>query len=341
MLDHERSITEDGLAAETGNRRVGGALITSSSNKVPLVRRMKAALRDLDPTASVWVADIDPNAGSRYFADEFWEMPPLSELDPKMLADFCSDHDIRLILPTRDGELMFFAENREFLAKAGVHVNVCSPDSVNLCLDKLLFFERCRDGGLSAIPTFPTLEALLEAMPGANRIVVKERRGAGSKTLGLGLSPEAARRHAAHLEEPVFQPEIDGVEHSVDLYVTLQGDIVEVVPRVRLQVRAGESVITETVEAPELVQRSIDLASLLELRGHNVLQAFVNPAGEPVFIECNPRVGGASALSMEAGLDSLRWGLMEARGLTVGLSLGRYRRGLRMVRYPCDRFVPS
>jgi carbamoyl-phosphate synthase large subunit len=267
-------------------------------------------------------------------------MPPLSELDPKVLAEFCSDHGIGLILPTRDGELMYFAENREFLAAAGVHVNVCSPDSVDQCLDKLIFFERCRDGGLPAIPTFPTLEALLEAMPGENRIVVKERRGAGSRTLGLGLDPEAARSHAVHLEEPVFQPEMGGVEHSVDLYVNLQEDVVEVVPRVRLQVRAGESVITETVEAPELVLRSIDLASLLGLRGHNVLQAFVSPAGEPVFIECNPRVGGASALSMEAGLDSLRWGLMEASGLTVGPRLGRYRRGLRMVRYPCDRFVP-
>ena len=246
-----------------------------------------------------------------------------------------------LNMTTRDGELMYFAENREILANAGIHVSVCSPSGIRTSLDKLAFSARCFENGIQSIPTFGSLDELTAAMPETERLVVKERFGAGSRTLGVGLDVEAARHHGAALGEPVFQPMVEGLEHSVDLFVNRLGEVVEVVPRIRCQVRAGESVITETVEAPKLVRNSIALATLLKLRGHNVLQAFVDDQDDTVFIECNPRVGGASALSMEAGLDSIRWSILEATGVTIEPRLGRYLRGLKMVRYSCDRFVSA
>jgi hypothetical protein len=56
-------------------------------------------------------------------------------------------------------------------------------------------------------------------------------------------------------------------------------------------------------------------------------------------LECNARVGGASTLGFHAGVDTPRWALLEARGATVAPHLGRYRRGVRLVRYPADRLI--
>jgi carbamoyl-phosphate synthase large subunit len=316
-------------------------LITSASAKIPLIRRMRAALASPPVTGRVWVADLDPDCLARNFADGFWRMAPISELAVEELVDFCTDHGIRLIIPTRDGELRFFARNRAALARAGVHVGIGSVEGVDGCLDKLAFYESCAAAGIPSIPTYATLDELRSAHPRPVRVVVKERYGAGSRTIGLDLDLEDAARHARDLDEPVFQPMTHGVEHSVDLYVNSQGKTVEVVPRIRHLVRHGESVVTETVEAPALVAASVDIAERFELRGHAVLQAFVDHDGRPVFIECNPRVGGASALSMEAGLDTLGWSLTEASGGGVEPRLGVYRRGLKMVRYPSDRFLTT
>ena len=76
----------------------------------------------------------------------------------------------------------------------------------------------------------------------------------------------------------------------------------------------------------------------LELRGHAVVQAFAD--GPTVtLLECNPRVGGASTLGFHAGVESPQWAIREARGETIEPQIGGYRRGLRLVRYPADRFT--
>ena len=47
----------------------------------------------------------------------------------------------------------------------------------------------------------------------------------------------------------------------------------------------------------------------------------------------------ASTLAFRAGVVFPRWAIREALGGTVAPQLGRYRRGLRLVRYPADCFI--
>jgi carbamoyl-phosphate synthase large subunit len=307
-------------------------LITSLSRKVPLLEALRAALRDRADDGVVWGADSDPECVGRYFADRFWEMPPLAEPGSrKRIARFCSENGIGLLVPTRDGELLAFAGLREELAGAGTHVAIGTEDAVAVCLDKLRFHDHCRHHGIPTARTSTRLDDI-----DGDRLVVKERSGAGSRALGVGLDRGAARAHAQRLDEPIFQPLLEGVEHSVDLYVNRDGHIVDAAPRTRIRIHEGESVVTETVEHPELVEAAIGFAESLALRGHLVVQAFVD-GRDVALLECNPRVGGASTLGFHAGIDSPRWAIAEAQGETVEPRFGEYQRGLRMVRYPADR----
>lgn len=302
-------------------------LVTSLSRKVPLLLALREALGDGD----VWGGDVDPECVGRYFASRFWLMPRLSAPDAaEAVRAFCADEQIDLLVPTRDGELAFFAALRGDL---GAYVPVGSPEAVATCLDKLAFHEHCREHGLPSIPTATALDAL-----DGDRFAVKERHGAGSRSLALGRDRAAAAAHAGGLDAPVFQPLVEGVEHSIDVYVNRDGQVVDAAPRTRIRVHDGESTITETVEHPQLVSVAVELAESLSLRGHLVIQAFAR-GDEVALIECNPRVGGASTLGFAAGVDFPRWALREARGEAVRPQLGSYRRGLRLVRYPADRIL--
>ena len=300
-------------------------LVTSLSRKVPLVEALRGVVGE---GGLVWGADSDPECVGRHFVDRFWEMPPLDKAD---VPGFCAAEEIGLVVPTRDGELVTFAELRDRLDDTWVPIG--TPAAVDTCLDKLAFHDHCRDAG---VPTAPTATSLDELDAGS--FVVKGRRGAGGRGLAVGVDRVAAAEFADGMDEPIFQPLLSGAEHSIDLYVNRDGAVVEAAPRTRIRVHDGESTVTETVEHPGLVDAAVRLAESLELRGHLVIQAFAD--GDAVSVlECNPRVGGASTLSFHAGVESPRWAAAEARGETVEPRLGGYRRGLRLVRYPSDRLI--
>jgi len=66
----------------------------------------------------------------------------------------------------------------------------------------------------------------------------------------------------------------------------------------------------------------------------------VDGEGRYHLVECNPRVGGASRLSWQAGLRSLDWFLAEALGKDADAIPFRLAESeMRMVRYPEDRFM--
>ncbi|MCW3019092.1 MAG: carbamoyl-phosphate synthase [Solirubrobacterales bacterium] len=311
-------------------------LITSLSRKVPLLKAVREALDASPHDGVVWGADSDPECVGSYFADRFWQMPPLDrEGTSRLLLEFCTSEEIALLIPTRDGELPFFAALREQLAAQGTHISLGSPEAIAVCLDKLRFHEHCLREGISTVPTATALDQL-----DGELFVVKERCGAGARGVAIGVDRAGAGAHGEALAEPIFQPLLAGVEHSIDVYVNRRGEVVDAAPRARIRVHDGESTITETVEHAQLTKTVVQLIGSLELCGHAVVQAFVD--GDSVtLLECNPRVGGASTLSFYAGVQSPRWAIREAAGETVEPQVGAYRRGLRLVRYAADRLIDA
>jgi carbamoyl-phosphate synthase large subunit len=312
-------------------------LVTSAAAKVPLLHAVRAALDDLaGEGAALHAGDVDGDAIARWFADGFWAMPRTTELAVQDVVAYCAEHAIGLIVPTRDGELPYWAAHRETLAAAGIDVLVSGPEAVAVCLDKLRFAAVLQAAGEPAIPTTTELAAV-----DAERFVVKERFGAGAARLGLALDRETAAKHAAGLDDPVFQPLVAGTEYSVDLYVARTGAVQGVVARRRELVRGGESQVTVTVREPALEARCARIATQLGLRGHAVIQVLVDGDRQHV-IECNPRFGGASTLALAAGLESFAWAWLEAAGESLESRPFRRHPGeRRQVRSATDMILPA
>jgi len=313
------------------------ALVTSVSRKVALVGAVRRALRKAGSAGPVHGGDVDSRCVAAHFVDRFWTTPRLDALAPGDFADYCLRNSIRFVFPSRDGELRWFAGYRDEFAKSGIHVMVSSAVAIDACLDKLKFAERLRGEGF---PTIPTLNAPDPEV--ADRWVVKERFGSGSRDVHLDVNEESARRAALSMKSSVFQPFVAGREYSVDVYFAGTGRCHGAVARTRDLVVGGESQVTTSVRHASAERLCAAVGERLGLRGHTVFQLIESRDGALHLIECNPRFGGASSLAVACGLDSLYWFVLEAVGAGLdGQPFLRSEAELRQIRYPADVVGPA
>lgn len=306
-------------------------LICSAARKVWLVNAFRDAQQGRG--GKVLVCDADPLAAALCFADQIVDLPRLD--DPSFeaaLLGACHEQNIHLIVPTRDSELIWFAERRLLFRERGVEIAVSAVPAIAICQDKLHFIDHCHAHGFSVPKTLRTLGAA-----GKFPLYARPRIGSG----GRGAGAISSAQQLAALEpwdDWLVQELIDAPEFTLDLFADLQGRVLSVVPRQRLRVQFGESTVAVTVDAPYLIERAAALAQSLGLVGHNTLQCFMVDV-EPLWIEINPRFGGGAALGFAAGAHTPRLLLQLLAGERLEPRLGCYERDLYMYRYSCDHYV--
>jgi len=310
----------------------GNVLVTSISAKVPLVKKVKEAINKTGTFGSLYGGDVDANCIGKYFVDVFWNMPYLKDEHINEIETYCKQHNIRAIIPTRDGELLFWSRLKKRFSTIGISVMVSDELTLQKTIDKLEFANEGKKMGFPVIPSFTNLDELT-----SSNVVVKERFGAGSRSISLNISKETALAHSKTLEEPIFQPFVAGKEFSVDLYVQRNGKVKGVICRTRVKVVNGESQITETHHDRELAQLCSSFAESLKLFGHALFQVLQDDKGDFYIIECNSRFGGASSLSVAAGLDSFFWFLLECQGTDISsIRFNASPKPLRQIRFSAD-----
>ena len=310
-------------------------LVTSISHKVPMLKAVRRAMTDHEPGMLLYGGDSNNVSPGRYFVDRFWKMQQLDDSGFDPVLNYCRKQKIGRVIPSRDGELPFWARHRKAFAQEGIQVMIAPQRAVALSLDKLRFHQWAAAHGFPTIPPDNSLENLQ-----AERFVVKERFGAGSAGILLNCSRQAAARAADDFRHPVFQPYMKGRELSVDVYVDRSGQSKGAVVRERNLVVGGESFITSVIREPKIEAFCQKVAEALGLRGHAIFQLIQGRRGGYHIIECNARFGGASVASLAAGLDSFGWFLQESERRTKLPPFVRKAQTLTMVRYKSDLFLP-
>ncbi|MEX1153170.1 NAD-dependent epimerase/dehydratase family protein [Parvibaculum sp.] len=310
-------------------------LVSSAARKAPLVRALRRAAAKLDPAIRVVAGDLDEGALARHVADDFWPMPRIGEEVLEEILQGCRARGIGVVVPTRDGELAFWARHRARFEAAGIDIVVSPIETVETCLDKLAF---ARFGAAHGLPFIPA--ALHPDELGSGPFVVKERFGAGARAIGLDLAREPALAHGATLAEPLYQPFIHGREISVDAWMDRTYRVKGLVLRHRNRVIDGESQVTTTFRDPAIEAEAQRVLEALNLRGPAVLQIILDSHDAPHVVECNTRFGGASTASIEAGLDMFYWSLLESCGANVAdYPFHRIGGELRQIRLPHDIYL--
>jgi carbamoyl-phosphate synthase large subunit len=283
-------------------------LLSSLSAKVALYEGVLESAKRYHEQAKLIGADCDPNCPAASKVEAFSPIRALGDMDEGLLLEYCKKLELTHIIPTRDGELDFWASNQAVLAKHGVKVMVSDEDAIRLCQDKLLFAKLM---GKSSIPAIPTSETITELA--GKRFVVKERTGSASQSIGMNLTVQEAVLHAEKLESPIFQPMISGSEFSAETWIDSTGNCHGMVLRWRTKVIDGEAHQSEIFENREWVERMRGtFEDINGLSGHVLGQVLVDGERNLHLVEINPRLGGASPLALTAGLSSIEWFLLQS-----------------------------
>lgn len=333
QYENATSGANEQVRSNTTPQILPNVLVSCAGRKIPLVRAVMEASRRLSPEIKVWAGDSDPAAPSGLIADGFLVLPKIESLNISMLRDIFISNRIGTIIPTRDGELSFWAEFAQYFHDYGIEVIVSAVEAIKISLDKKLFSEF---GGLKALPIIP----VLESPEGFGSFVVKEQFGSGSASIGLNLDAGAAVRHAENLEFPIFQPYIKGDESSVDAWFDKNHKLKGLILRRRERIVNGESVVTTTYRDESLEAQCRLVLESMNLRGPIVAQIIRDAEGQCHVIEVNARFGGASTASIAAGLDVWFWSLYEAGGGDVSdLPYNRINGEIRLVRANYDIYL--
>jgi carbamoyl-phosphate synthase large subunit len=255
------------------------------------------------------------------------------------LLDICRRSRVKLVIPTTDLDLKVLAVNKSRFDEIGSGVLISSPKVVDICRDKRKTFQFLSDSGFDTPDTMSADEALCRdglVYP----LFLKPWDGFGSRGTAKVADREELEVFAKRIPNCIVQEYVGGVEYTCDVFVDFAMSVRTVVPRRRIEIRAGEVSKGQTVRHDQIMSRSRDLVRTLGAGpGVITIQLITGDNGHIRFIEINPRFGGGVPLSIEAGADFPGWILEELMGRQPEIRFGDFAEDLVMLRYDDEVWV--
>ena len=312
-------------------------LITSVSRKVWLVKALKDAISLEKIDGKVMSVDINALSAGFYATDKHQIVPPSS--DPKFihaLLKICEKENVRLLIPTRDDELVLFAKNKEKFENKGVKVMISDQETIRICNDKYKFYQFLTENNFPTPKTYLPNQIDLSSI--RYPLIIKSNLGSGGKNIFKVENESELSFFLNYVPDSIVQEFIDGKEYTIDLFSDFDKNVLTIVPRERIETFCGESYKGRTVEDDEMIKKAKSLAETLGTVGHITIQCIKNDSGIE-FIEINPRFGGGANLGFASGANTPVMLLKLLLGEEVKPSIGKYNKNLTMLRYTEDYFI--
>lgn len=318
-------------------------MLSAAGRRVALMHLLEQSMADLNIHGGVLATDLHALSPAMQMAREIALVPPYR--DPNcldFLLNLCETYHIRLIVPTIDPELVFYAKHRTAFANVGCQINVSDSSAIDLSFDKLKTHEWLATQDLprvrqATLPQVLSGEAKLD-LP----VIIKPRRG--SSSIGITIARTFEQLQArAHESDLLVQSIATGREYTVDVFVDRDGNCRCAVPRRRIETRGGEVSKGVTVRNREVIDLAWQVAQTLPgAYGVMNIQIFHDPTtNQLAVIEINPRFGGGYPLSEEAGAPMTRWLLEDVLKYPTTSRADMWREGLVMLRYDAAVFVDA
>ena len=309
--------------------------------RIELMQAFRAAAQRLSIALRVVALDQTRTAPGLYCADVAETVPPVSDAGyiPALL-DAVRRHDARALIPTIDTDLRCISEHAADFEAADCTPLIAPPATIDICRDKIKTYEFLTRSRIDTPRTYTPDEIRALASP-KFPLFLKPRFGSASRWVHKIENGQDLEFFLRQVHDPIVQEFVNGVEHTLDVYVGLTGEVRCVVPRVRWQVRSGEVAKGVVVKDPAIMEAGKRVVEAFEtrFRGMVTLQCIVTADKHIRFIEINPRFGGGAPLGIAAGADYPGWLLQELTGRQPAIAFDGFRHGTCMLRYDWSVFV--
>ena len=275
-------------------------LITSAGKRVALTRYFKETLSRFYPDAKVFTTDMNPEmAPAGYVSDGCFKVPRVTSPEyPDILLKICKDNEVGMVIATIDTELLLLADLKESFREYGINVIVSNRDFVESCRDKRntgIFFAKYGIRVPRELdkyhPVFPLFAKPYDGSLSTNLHYIKT-----AEELTQEILDDPKLLFMEYIDKRVYQ------EYTVDMYYGKDNRVKCIVPRERIEIRAGEINKGRTVKNEILTFLKEKLGYIKGCVGCICVQIFFHPETKDMIgIEINPRFGGGYPLSYMAG----------------------------------------
>ncbi len=276
-------------------------LFTGVGRRIELIQAFREAALVLDIELKIYGADMAGTAPALAYCDYTRRVVAMSDSSYiDNLIDICKEDKIDLVIPTIDTDLLVLSRNKEKFEAIGTKVMISAPDKVLICRDKNNTSQFFVDCGLHAPMPVNDWKKYQSGYPA----FIKPKDGSSSINAYKVNNEEELEVYAGQIDDYIVQPFIDGKEYTIDIFCDWDGIPVSIVPRERLQVRAGEVLKTQICMDKVMIDEAKVLCGKFKPCGPMTVQLIRDDKGVDWYIEINPRYGGGAPLSMKAGARS-------------------------------------
>ncbi len=314
-------------------------LFTSVGRRVSLIKHFRRALRELQIEGRIIGTDASNQSPAFYSTDKSYEVPLIEAAGyiPRLL-ELCSQEKIDVVIPLIDTELLLLAQNRRRFEDAGIKVIISTPEVVEIGMYKSRTYGFFKKNNINT----PALFSPEHIATGEYRfpLIIKPDDGSAGKMVFKVADSEQLMFFSRYVPNAIVQEFITGDEYTVDVFIDYAGMVRCIVPRLRIEVRAGEVSKGLIVKNDSVIKAARKVAECLHgALGCITLQCILDTDARIKMVEINPRFGGGVPLSIEAGADFPKWTIQMVLGQEIGDVAGAYEDGLMMLRYDDAVFV--
>ena len=312
-------------------------MFTCIGRRVSLLNNFRKAAGQLKINASFCGTDTTPLSSAMQLCDKHFLVKPVTNRNYiKQLLEIVKANRINLIIPTVDLDLKVLAKNKKRFAALNCQLLVSEPDVVDICQDKRKTYRFLHGNGFDT-PSTITASAAMAKTKLTFPCFLKPWDGHASRGTAVVKNKKELKFYAKKIPNCIVQEFIDGTEYTCDVYVDFDMKVRCVVPRKRIETRAGEVSKGQIVKNSHIISETAKVVEKLGAGpGVITLQLFLSKKNQIKFIEINPRFGGGVPLSIKAGANFPKWILQEMTGKKTKISFDRFRDNLIMLRYDSE-----
>lgn len=288
-------------------------------------------------TLPIRIVGIDTNQGNKiagsFFCDAFYTVPRAVDDDYiQAVLQICEKERVNILYPIVDIELEIISANRNRFTEKGVYVWISDLATILTCNDKYRTYQFFKKNQIPTPATWLPEEIQFNKTTISFPLIVKPNQGVSSVDV-YRVETEAEMQLAiARVKDPIIQEYIAGKEFTIDVLSDDNSKVIAVVPRQRLEARAGISYKGVTVRDERLIAYAKTIAEALEIKGACNIQCRMKD-NEPIFFEINPRFSGSLPLTIAAGVNGPlilveitlgKFAVDRAFDFTAGIYMARY-----------------
>lgn len=286
----------------------------------------------------VTTMDMNPQSTARYFSHSFYTVPMAK--DPSFLdrlLDICKKEKIGLLIPIVDYEFQKIARNINLFEELGCKVAISSPETISIFNEKDKTYKFFTENNIPTPRTYST-EELKDPQSLKYPLFMKPREGRATLDVHKINNPQELEYYSSICEDFIVQDFYEGKEFTIDALSDFEGNVIEVLPRQRIETKVGLSYKGITVKDDEMIRYGKLIMEKGKIIGHCNIQFFQTDNGL-VFFEANPRYSGTLVLSLAAGFNSPLLLAKIVLGEKVKPRIGDFEDGVLMLRYWEEVFI--